>query len=297
MVATEQEAGVSGVTLIAVPYHHGIEENDRGQGPRLLLRAAEASGALGPNVVVETLTLDDEHDGEAARVFALNRRLAERVRVAAADGRFPLIVAGDCNACLGVAAGAGGDRRLGVVWLDAHGDFEDPETSIFGAMDGMSLALLTGRGWAALRTTVDGLQPVDEGDVVLIGVRDVEPGQWERLCRSRVHRLKGAGHAPAGVRETLDALARRVDRVYLHVDLDALDPSEGAANQYAVGGGLSAAETHAVIEELFARCDVAGAAVTAYHPPSDRDGRMAETATGIIAAIADRSAAVPERPE
>jgi arginase len=96
--------------------------------------------------------------------------------------------------------------------------------------------MLTGRGWAALRRTIPGHDPIDERSVVLAGVRDLEPYQRQRLERSQVHVVPEAIE-PDRFEDALRELSTRVTRIYLHVDLDALDVSQARANQYAAAGG------------------------------------------------------------
>jgi arginase len=277
--------------LIASPYHDGLESVDRGRGPTRLLDAARASGALAAverPVSVEIIGPVDPASPEVARVFALNRRLGERVQSAVADGAFPLVLAGDCNSCLGTVAGCGTDA-LGVVWFDAHADFDTPDDSLSGSLDGMGLAMLTGRGWQTLRDTVLDLAPIDEDHVVLAAVRDLEPAQRHRLRASRIRSLEGNNFSEAEFRAALDDLHDRAGRVYLHIDLDSLDPSEGTANQYSAPGGLSCAQLLARVADVFGRFDVVAASITAYNPDSDVDGRMATTATRVLAAVAERA--------
>jgi arginase len=277
--------------LIASPYHDGLESVDRGRGPTRLLDVARASGALAAlerPVSVEIVGPVDPASPETARVFALTRRLAERVRSAVAAGAFPVVLAGDCNSCLGTVAGCGTDG-LGVVWFDAHADFDSPEDSLSGSLDGMGLAMLTGRGWRALRETVPGLAPIDEDHVVLAAVRDLEPAERDRLRGSRIRSLEGNNFSQADFRVALDDLHGRAGRVYLHIDLDSLDPSEGTANQYSAPGGLSRAQLLAGVADVFDRFDVLAASITAYNPDSDGDGRMAATATRLLAAVAERA--------
>jgi arginase len=279
------------VRLIASPYHDGLESVDRGRGPSRLLDAAHAAGvldALGRPVSVEIVGPVDPATPEAARLFALSGRLAERVRLAVADGAFPVVLAGDCNSCLGTVAGCGTDG-LGVVWFDAHADFDDPEDSQSGSLDEMGLAMLTGRGWQALRETVPGLAPIDEDHVVLAAVRALEPAQRDRLRGSRIRSLEGNNFSEADLRMVLDDLHDRAARVYLHIDLDSLDPSEGTANQYSTPGGLSCAQLMAAVADVFDRFDVVAASITAYNPDSDTDGKMATTATRLLAAVAERA--------
>jgi arginase len=277
--------------LIASPYHDGLESVDRGGGPTRLLDVARASGALAAlerPVSVEIVGPVDPASPEVGRVFALSRRLAERVQSAVAAGGFPVVLAGDCNSCLGTVAGCGTDG-LGVVWFDAHADFDSPEDSLSGSLDGMGLAMLTGRGWRALRETVPGLAPIDEDHVVLAAVRDLEPAQRDRLRGSRIRSLEGNNFSQADFRVALDDLHDRAGRVYLHIDLDSLDPSEGTANQYSAPGGLTCAQLLAGVADVFDRFDVVAASITAYNPDSDTDGRMATTATRLVAAVAERA--------
>jgi arginase len=274
--------------LIASPYHDGLADVDRGRGPTRLLAVADASGVLDGlerPVTVEIVDPVDPADPEAARVFELGRLLAGRVRAAVADGAFPLVLAGDCNSCLGTVAGCG-TRGLGVVWFDAHADFDTPEDSRSGSLDGMGLAMLTGRGWGTLRERVPGLGQVDEGHVVLVAVRDLEPAQRERLRASRIRSLEGNAFSDEALGSALDGLYDRVGRVYLHIDLDSLDPSEGTANQYGAAGGLSSGQLLSAVAQIFDRFEVAAASITAYNPDSDTDGRMASTATRLLAAVA-----------
>ena len=176
--------------LISHPFHNGLEGVDMGAGPLRLLADTELSADLqaqGWVVESETVETPDAADPEVVRIAEVDRRLARLVRATVAEGAFPLVLAGNCNSCLGTAAGLGheGDAPLGVVWFDAHADFDTPERSL-GFFDGMGLAILTGNGWELLRGTIDGLAPVDERDVVLAGVRDLEEHQRPPLDASEL---------------------------------------------------------------------------------------------------------------
>jgi len=127
--------------------------------------------------------------------------------------------------------------------------------------------------------------------VVLVGVRDVEPHQRAPLDASELRVLAGRDFTAAELAAALDALRRSVPRVYLHVDLDSLDPSEGRANRFAADGGLSLAQLEEAIELVFARFEVVAAALTAYDPEVDEDGRMAVSARAVLGAVARRALA------
>jgi arginase len=262
--------------LVQVPYHLGRRDVGMANGVPVLAET------LTRDLGAETIVVEPEQEfrNEIAASMDVVRAVAERVREVTADGAFPLVLAGNCNSSLGTVAGLGTPDDLGVVWFDAHGDFNTPETTTGGFFDGMALAMLTGSGWAALRTTVERLRPVDEASVVHVGGRDFDPAEEERLDRSHVRRVPPGGQLEAA----LDALATRVTGVYVHVDLDVLDLSEGRANWFACEGGLTAAEIADAIEAIATRSTILAAALTAYQPDCDAEGRI----PGAAALIAGR---------
>jgi arginase len=262
--------------LIQVPYHLGRENVVLGAGPAPL---AEAIG--GETVVIER---SEPPYNEIYATFDVVRQLATAVRGAVAEGRFPLVLAGNCHSAMGTVAGL--DRDLGVVWFDAHGDFHTPESSPTGFIDGMALALVTGEGWAELRRSVEGLRPVPEEHVVLVGARDLEPTEEERLTTSAVTRADAAS-----LESALDELAERVDTVYVHIDLDVLDPAAGKANDWAVEGGLTADELDQALAAILARFDVPAAAFTAYDPRFDPEGRVPRIAAALARRLAPEAVA------
>lgn len=252
------------VRLIQVPYHLGREGEVLGAGPAPL-----ATAIGGESVVIER---PRPFRNEVGASFDVVRALATAVREAVDAGEFPLVLAGNCASSLGTVTGL--DRELGVVWFDAHGDFHTPDSSPTGFFDGMGLAILTGEGWDELR---QGLRVVPQEHIVLAGTRDLEPNEEERLERSGVT-LADADSLEAA----LDRLAKRVDAVYVHVDLDVLDPAEGRANDWAPQGGFSAEQLDSALEAVAARFEIAAAAFTAYDPRFDEEGRVPKLAAGLV---------------
>jgi arginase len=183
-----------------------------------------------------------------------------------------LALAGNCSSAVGTVAGIGADR-LGVIWFDAHADFDDPDENASGFFDVMALVMLTGRGWRALRESIPGHVPIAERNVILAGVRDLEPYQRDRLDRSRIGAVPGAID-PGIFADAIDDLSSRVLRIYLHLDVDSLDISEARANQYAAASGPSLGRLLQCVRRACERFTVAGAAITAYDPACD------EQATG-----------------
>jgi arginase len=226
-------------------------------------------------------------------VIELIRRLATRVADTVARGAFPLVLAGNCNRALGTTAGLrAGD--LGVVWFDAHADFDDPEENESGFFDVMGLAMLTGRGWRALRETIPGHIPIPERNVILAAVRDLEDYQRERLDRSHLSTIAGAID-PEYFENALTDLQGRVSRAYLHVDLDSLDISETQANKYSAPGGPSLGRLLECIRLTTDRIQIAGAAITAYDPALDSDDQAITAARSIARELARGARSQPAR--
>jgi arginase len=226
-----------------------------------------------------------------ARTIELDRLLAARVRSTIDRGAFPLVVAGNCGSCLGTLAGL--DRDVGIVWFDAHADFDTSEGNVSGFFDFMALAVATGTGWRTLRESIRGFRPVEERNVVLVGVRDLEPHQRERLDSSSVDVVAGAARMGA-IGTAVDDLSRRLRDVYLHVDLDVLDPAEGKANEYAAPDGLSLETLTDAVALVGEWLEVRAAAVTAYDPAFDSTGSVARAALEVAATAA--AAGIRRRP-
>lgn len=180
--------------------------------------------------------------------------------------------------------GALGVQSTGVVWLDAHADFNTPETSGSGFVDGMGLSILAGDCFAGLAKRFDGFAPLPLNQVIQIGVRDVDPDEEARLARTAVERI-----APAALTQlpsSLRRLAQCVSRVYVHVDVDVLDVSEGRGNTYACPGGLSLDQLLRVLRLICERLPIAAGSITSYDPAADADGCIGRAIPRIVELIA-----------
>jgi arginase len=160
---------------------------------------------------------------------------------------------------------------LALAYFDAHGDFNTPETSLSGYLPGMPLACVCGRGLPDLRRAAGLGQPVDEADVDLLGVRDLDPPERAVLDGTPIRRFEPG---------RLDAFAPRALPTYLHVDLDALDPSMAPAVTHPAPGGLSPTEVIAAARR--ARSRLAAIAVTTLVPERDDGQRTQRCALEII---------------
>jgi len=285
-------------SLILVPYHLGIGHVSMGLGPERILQAGinDALSSQGHDVKVETIRRQTGAvQDELATIAEINTILAGHVRKALKQGRFPLVLAGNCNACLGTLAGIDA-QTVGIVWLDAHGDFNTPETSLSGFLDGMPLAMAAG---LCHRTVlrISGSPPIHGAHIIHVGGRDFDRGEQERLVEHQIlvvpaSHLRQVGLAMA-LGPALAALRSRVQHVYLHVDLDVLDPAEGRANQHTPPDGLSRRDLKGAIRMIGAELNINAAALTAYDPAWDESGHALGAGLQVIHTIVE-AAATPQ---
>ncbi|AUV82437.1 hypothetical protein C2R22_12955 [Salinigranum rubrum] len=288
------------VQLLQVPYHHGRERSGIGRGPDRLVSAGMGRQLRdrGHEVVVERVDRPSAFSHEIGAAMDLNSVLSDRVQATVQERRFPLVLAGDCNSSLGTCAGLGAavDGSVtppGIVWFDAHGDYNTPDTSASGFFDGMALATLTGSCWDALCSGLPSLTPVPVQNALLVGTRELDGGEADRVEHSRIaHVDAGELTEPdsfASFVDPLSSLQTRVDGVYLHIDLDVLDATRiGPANGFAPPGGLSLDLLQDAIRMVGKRFEIRAAALTAYDPTYDEDERVLTAAFELAATICDQ---------
>jgi arginase len=196
-----------------------------------------------------------------------------------ARGALPVVLTGNCHTQQAVVAGLG-VGELALVWLDCHADFHTPETTESGFFDGTALSMTVGDCWAGLCATVAGFEPLPAERVVLVGVRDVEPGERRRLDAFDLVEL-GPGETGR-----LGAVLPTSGRTSLHIDLDVLDPSFGQANQYATPPGISPADLLDAVRAVVSRSQLAAVTLSAYDPAFDRGAGVRDAALAALRLIA-----------
>jgi arginase len=287
------------IRLLAVPYEVGAPRMGVGRGPeRLLEDGAEAAlRSRGAEVGIEIVELrehrrDESGASEAGAAFELIRLVASLVREAIGDGAYPVLLSGSCFAGLGMVT-AIEERSPGVVWFDAHADFNTPESTVEGYFDGMGLATLTGGAWQAM-VDQTAAATIPESAVVLAGARDFDPLEQQRLESSAIR------HVPPSEIDADDAVARAVDALdpqptglYLHVDLDVLDSEKAKVNIYSAPDGLTAEQLVTQVRSLLDACPVRAVSLTAYDPEVDEEGRVPPIAMRLLEVVAERVAREP----
>jgi arginase len=224
------------------------------------------------------------------QVEVLCKALADRVKTVVAAGFLPFIVGGDCSVLMGVIEGLRSlNQRIGLVYMDAHGDSNTPETSPSGTIGGMDVAITTGRGPERLKGMFGYSPLLPEENVVLYGVRDLDPLEAKALAESKVKvyirekiRLEGAEKAAEGV---VSYLGSKCDCVYLHVDLDVLDTSVFSAAGLPVPDGLLKEEFLGIAKALVDGGKLCGVALMAFDAAKDVDGSQAMKIVELVAEI------------
>ena len=184
-----------------------------------------------------------------------SEELARIVTTSLQEGEFPLILGGDHSIALGSISGVARIHKpLGVIWLDAHPDFNTGETSPSGNIHGMILAALAGLGASQL-TDVGGWSPkLDPAHIVIVGARDIDVDERNALRKHSIHVFTMSDIDRNGISDVMrqaNAIAGQNDNpIHLSLDMDALDPREAPGVGTPVRGGLSYREAHLAMEMI-----------------------------------------------
>lgn len=277
------------IDLVVVPYDSGRRGWRMGGGPLALIEhgVADRLRALGLDVRVVDVELAGGAAGDQHAAYELAADVARAVRRARTERRFPLVLSGNCNSSLGTVSGLG--ASAGVVWFDAHGDFNTPDTSSSGFLDGMSLAILTGRCCASEAARIPAFHPVAEETVVLVGARDLDDAERPMLQSSGVRQVAVGAATSEALAAAVESWPASASEAYVHIDLDVLDASEATVNEYAAAGGLTLPDLLACIDAISAHVPIGAAAITALDPTADGEGRALAAAIAVIEQIVTRA--------
>ena len=228
-----------------------------------------------------------------AQVIALSKAIALRVTDTLRCGFFPLFLGGEDGILMGIVEGLsnGLNKRFGLIYLDAHGDFNTPETTPSGLIGGMNVAAVAGRGPANL-TTIFGHKPqLPEEAIVLFGTRDLDDPEKVALDNSKVTiisaneiRETGGGQA---MKRALQTLKPHVDAVYVHMDVDVLDPAEMNALILPVPNGITIAECASALESAGSSGMLCGASFMVFNARRDPNGSEAHKIIGLATRLTE----------
>lgn len=196
------------------------------------------------------------------------------------DGYFTVGLLATCPSMPGLVAGLqhsgpdGKPLKIGMLWLDAHPDFNTPETTRSGSLGGMPVAVATGRALQRMRLDAHLDPPLEDRFVVMGGVRLTDPLEQELLNKSKIEQVSvdDLRHMTLAVFAQLDRLNKLTDKIYIHIDMDVLDPKEVMGHQNKVPNGPSSKQLARLFEEIFKRYPKASAIGFATIPSTDEGG-------------------------
>jgi arginase len=296
VAAQKKYVGTGGAVRVALT-KQPLSPNGPSKGPTTMADGGiqKILADLGATVRVDQarLTADEETEyggwkklgmslGHFADIVAKNER----------DGYFTVGLLATCPSMPGLVAGlqrSGPTRepiRIGMLWLDAHPDFNTPETTRSGSLGGMPVAVATGRALQVMRLDAKLDPPLSDRHVVMGGVRLTDPLEQSLLDQSMIEQLSvdDLRKMTPAVWAQLDRLDRLTDKIYVHIDMDVLDPREVMAHGNKVPGGPSSEELAKLFEAIFTRYQKASAIGFATIPPTDEGGLSIAALNRMIAA-------------
>ena len=223
-----------------------------------------------------------------APVLAASDELRKMVEKSLGEARLPLVIGGDHSIAIGSVAGstnhfARQGEALGLIWFDAHGDANTPETTPSGNIHGMSLAVCLGFGDPDLVNLGERSPKVQARNTVLIGIRDLDPGERDMLKKSGVTVYTMRDLDERGMRDVVDEAIRLASDgtagVHLSFDLDVVDPEDAPGTGTPVWGGITYREAHLAMEMLSDRAQIVAIDLVEVNPVLDT-----QNMTGILAA-------------
>jgi arginase len=213
-------------------------------------------------------------------IIPMSRRVSGAVSTSIQAGNFPLVIGGDHSLSIGSVRGAARNRKLGVIWLDAHADFNTAETTPSGNIHGMSLAILCGLGDKSLVQLWDEPVPViDPKKIAIVGARDLDEGEKVNLQNAGamvqgMEQIDRYGMV-ACLEKAIERISRDVDGIYLSLDLDSLDPEHAPGVGTPVPAGLTQREAHLACEMIGETGKLIGMDIVEVNPILDIQNRTA----------------------
>jgi arginase len=281
------------IAIIGAPIDLGADRRGVDMGPSAIRYAGLEASLRGighdvvdlgnvPSPIAEASDTGADNLKYLQPIVRMAETLADRVSEALDAGRFPLVLGGDHSLSLGSVAGVARRRSIGIIWIDAHGDFNTHDTSPSGNIHGMVLSALAGFGDDRL-TGIGGVTPkVRPANVVLIGIRDIDSGERRLMLEAGVHTFTmheiDREGLPAIMERAIELATDGVESLHVSLDLDAVDPVQAPGVGTPVFGGLSYRETHLALEMLSSASCVGSMDVVEVNPILDNHNETARLA-------------------
>jgi arginase len=220
-------------------------------------------------------------------IVKVAEELADVVAAGLKDGEFPLVLGGDHSIALGSIAGITRVHKdIGILWIDAHADFNTEETTPSGNIHGMVLAALAGLGNSRLTTAGGRVSKLNTQTIAIVGARDLDPGERDLLRTQGVHVFTMSDIDQRGIsdvmREALTIVGQASDGIHVSLDMDALDPAYAPGVGTPVPGGLTYREAHLAMEIVADAGRLVAMDVVEVNPILDRENATALLAVELV---------------
>ena len=289
------------IGIIGAPFDLGQQRRGVDMGPSAIriARLEERLEELGhrvddhgnvPAADMSTASVGDRKERYLNDIVKQCQKVADLVSGCVRSGEFPLVLGGDQSTSIGTLAGLSmsGSRR-GIVWVDAHGDFNTPKTTPSGNIHGMALAAVLGYGDPRLSKLGGSVPMALEQNTVLIGGRSFDPRESKAIARSRVKVFTMREIDELGMKKVMEEAIRvastGAEKVHLSFDVDSMDPREAPGTGTPVKGGLTYREAHLAMEMLSDSRIVTSAEFVEVNPILDTANHTAELAVELILSL------------
>jgi arginase len=296
------------VEIIGVPLDLGADRRGVDMGPSAIRYAnlSEKLKSLGLKVedrgnietpIPEAIRVEHSNAKYIPEIREVCFKLSKVVSSAIQNGKTPLVLGGDHSIAIGTLAGVynglrrrttnGGGLDYGVIWLDAHGDFNTPEISPSGNVHGMSLAIAAGQGQKWFPQPKWPKVSVDAKEVAIVGARQLDPKEQENLKRSGVKVLSMADIDRSGMKSVMNDAIRIAsndgrNKIHISLDMDLVDPSDAPGVGTPVRGGATYREAHLAMEMIYESQLMRSLEVVEVNPILDQQNSTAELAVELI---------------
>jgi arginase len=273
------------ISVVCLPYNVEGKGTSGGSGPQALVAGGLLDEIRNQGHIVagiHTVSMGEAEEkqyGGWNRVGLAGKHLCSLVGTLRKDDHFVLGLLADCNGVLGMLGGlqnpAGSDDpvRVGLVYIDAHGDYNTPETSPSGMLGGMPVAVAAGKALHRLRLQNGLRYPLQSPDIKMVGMRDLDDLEREAIVGDglEIIREKDLIEKNAEIARIMDKLSAREDVIYIHIDLDILDPSVAPAAGLPSSGGLTGKQLGEALKMMMAYPKVKALAAVSYRADADHD--------------------------
>lgn len=277
------------IHIVTVPYRYDEYMDGLGRGPVALLKSGlrsrlQAAGIESTEPRESKLADEDRVEGPiAANIGALGRNTASLVSDALSDGNPVLVLAGDDTASIGVVSGAQlalEGKKLGLVWIDAHADFNTPETSMSGILAGMPVAILAGLAGPIWRESANLSYTLPTDQILIAGLRMTDEKEQALIRSTNLRVVEAKSPQRSQLYETaVERLMAHVDVVVVNVDLDVLDPQYVPSASTPEANGLSIKQTAWMINQVTRHGKAAVVCITSLNPGAGTRGEKSVNST------------------